>query len=108
MGSLDKIIRPIIIFGYVLVGLSGITMLFFYWVSFQTSLPTIHIYFVIVVSIWDFVTGIGMIKLTRWGYYLFKIFLYLLLISFPIGTIISYRTLSYMKRNNIKNYFFQK
>jgi len=108
MDNVDRKIRPIKIFGYVLIGLSVISPLFFYWVSLQEKLAPVHIYFVIFVAIWDLVTGLGVIKLTRWGYYLFKFFLYLLLISFPIGTIISYKTFSYMKKNNIKNYFFKK
>lgn len=50
-------------------------------------------------------TAIGIIRLRRWGYVLFKILLYIMLIGFPIGTFISYMTLSYMKRHNVKRFF---
>jgi len=105
---MDRKIRPIIIFGYVLIGLSVITLLFFYGVSLQTDFPYIHQYYIVFAVIWYFLTGLGVIKLKGWGYYLFKVSLYLLFLSFPIGTIISYKTLSYMKRNDIKGYFFAK
>ena len=97
-------IKPIIIFGYLLIGLSVISSLFFYWVSLQGFYAPK--YFLISVALWYFIMGLGVIKMTKWGYYLFKVFLYLLFLSFPIGTIISYRTLSNMKKNDIKNYFF--
>jgi len=50
-------------------------------------------------------TGLGVLYRTRWGYYLFKLFLYLLLLGFPIGTFISYKALSYMKRHRIETHF---
>jgi hypothetical protein len=36
---------------------------------------------------------------------LLKIFLYVLLFAFPIGTIVAYLTLSYMKRHHIEQYY---
>ncbi len=108
MADIDAKIRPIIIFGYILLGLAVMSVLFLYWVPLQPGEPLLHLYFGLFIAGWFFVTGLGVIKLTKWGYYLFKILLYLLFVSFPIGTFISYKTLSYMKKNNIKNRFFQK
>jgi len=105
---MNKKIRPIIIFGYVFIGLSLVGVLFFYLVSLQVSMEVSDFYFITFVALWYFLTGLGVIKLKGWGYYLFKVSLYLLFLSFPIGTIISYKTLSYMKRNDIKGYFFAK
>ncbi len=93
------------IFGYVLIGISIIGALFFYWASLQGL--TAPVYFVAILTTWYFVTGVGVIWLKKWGYYLFKFFLFLLFLSFPIGTFISYKTLSYMKKNNIREYFFK-
>jgi hypothetical protein len=101
-------IRPIIIFGYVLIGLSVAGLLFFYWVSLQVELKPNDMYFIFIAAFGCIIIGIGVIKLTEWGYYLFKFFLYLLLICFPIGTLISYKILKYMKKNDIKSYFFRK
>ena len=58
-----------------------------------------------VIQCFQVATAIGIIYLRRWGYILFKIFLYIMLIGFPIGTFISYMTLSYMKRHDVKRYF---
>ncbi len=49
--------------------------------------------------------GLGVLLRTRWGYFVLKGFLYILLLAFPIGTWISYKMLSYMKRHEIKKYF---
>ncbi len=56
-------------------------------------------------SLWYLTTGIGILMRTKWGYYLFKFFLYSLLLGFPIGTIIAFKSLSYMKKYNIKQFF---
>ena len=103
---MDKKIKPIIIAGYLLIGVTCIGLLFFYWISKQNSLNDFLKYFILSLSIFYLITGIGVINLTRWGYYLFKTFLYMLVFSFPIGTVIAYITLSYMKKHNIREYFF--
>lgn len=102
----DKDIKPINIFGYFLIAMGAICILFAYWAHLKGFNPPI--YFVIAVTTWYLLTGVGVIKQTTWGYYLFIFFLYVLFISFPIGTYISYKTLSYMKRKEIKKYFLKK
>lgn len=101
---IDKF-KPIRIFGYVLIGASMSVVLFTYWLVHQGLSPLF--YFTASVTAWYFFTGIGIIMQQRWGYYLFKIFLIILFVAFPIGTFISYKTLSYMKKNNIREYFFR-
>ncbi len=101
----DKL-KPIRIFGYVLIGASISVVLFTYWIVRQ-GLPPLF-YFTASVTAWYLLTGIGIIRPTKWGYYLFKFFLITLFVAFPIGTFISYKTLSYMKKNNIRDYFFRE
>lgn len=76
---------------------------------FSPSSPDIYervlFYLATGVNIAYFLTGLGVVLLKKWGYILFKLFLYLLFLAFPIGTIISYLTLKYMKRHQIKVYF---
>ena len=50
-------------------------------------------------------TGIGLIYRTRWGYVLLKCLLYILYLAFPVGTVVSYMALSYLRRHGIKRYF---
>jgi hypothetical protein len=67
--------------------------------------PKEHYYFVIPMSAWYLLTAIGLLIRKQWGYYLFKFFLYVLFLAFPIGTIVSYKSLTYIKRNDIKDLF---
>jgi hypothetical protein len=98
-------VRFIKIFGYILIIVSVISYLYSIYVIYYFNLSQFFIIFSIVVSTWYLVTGIGILIQKEWGYYLFKIFLYILLVSFPIGTIISYICLKYIKNNNIKDLF---
>lgn len=61
--------------------------------------------FVSVFSIWHALTGIGILSRKKWGYYLLKSFIYFLLLSVPVGTVISFLSLRYMKRNRVKDLF---
>lgn len=49
--------------------------------------------------------GVGVLAATRWGYRLFKFFLWVLFFGFPVGTIISYVTLSYIRKHQIQTFF---
>jgi len=69
------------------------------------SVWTEGIIFVATMATWFVVTGIGILKRTRWGHYLLKSILYVLLLSFPIGSFIAYKSLKFMKKNSTKNEF---
>ena len=115
MKSKEDVIKPIKIFGAVLILFALFGFYFFtyldltYESSFKPNSPSLYgrfgFYFMIAVNLFYLLAGIGVLLLTKWGYILFKLFLYILLIGIPIGTIISYITLSYMKRHKIKQYF---
>ena len=97
--------RFIKIFGHILIVVSVVSFFYSIYAFYYFKLSQFHIIFAIVVSTWYLVTGIGILSLKKWGYYFFKFFLYFLLVSFPIGTIISYLCLKYMRNNNIKDLF---
>jgi hypothetical protein len=63
---------------------------------------------IIIVTAWNLLTGLGIIFRTTWGYYLFKIYLYIMFICFPIGTYIAYKSLNYLKENQIERFFDKK
>ena len=65
---------------------------------------TFVIFFVLMGG-WYLITGIGILLRSKWGYFLFKFFLYILLLGFPLGTFIAYKSLKYIKRNDIKTLF---
>ena len=49
--------------------------------------------------------GIGLLTKAKSAFYLFKIYLHLLMLAFPIGTYIAKKTLEYIEKNNIKDFF---
>lgn len=106
--NLEQNLRFTKVYGYVLISFFIITVASLYiYLSAELS-PIHHRYIGIVIAIWYLVTGIGILSMRRWGYYLFKFFLYILFLAFPIGTIISYRSLKYIKDNNIRDLYFFK
>src|SRR5882672_4199453 len=105
MRSADGVVRPIKAFGFVLIGLSILSLgAFTYWLASHGILGKVistgfylPVPLFLLLHVLGFVTGLGVVRFTKWGYRLFKIFLYVLLFGFPIGTIVAYLTLSYMK-----------
>ena len=72
---------------------------------FIESRGLFYVYSEAIVSFFHIVTGIGIINKKIWGYYLFKSYLYILIIFCPIGTYISFKTFKYIKKYKIKSYF---
>lgn len=103
-----KLPTLIVSLGYILIALAIACTLFFSWVSGQTTLQPVQIYFVAGITGWYLLTGIGVLLQTGWGYYLLKSFLYSLLLAFPFGTVIAWKLLVYIKKNNIRRFFFSK
>ena len=93
------------IYGWVLIGLFVGCLYTLYAISTIEYSPAFMGYFGTVITVWYFVTGIGILTRKVWGYYLLKSFLYVLLLSFPIGTFISYKSLKFMKKNSIRKEF---
>jgi hypothetical protein len=56
------------------------------------------------VSIFHLVLGMGVLFRKRWGFAIFKAYLYLLYIGFPIGTYIAHETLKYINKNRIEEF----
>jgi len=91
-------------YGYILI-LFSLACLYTLFVSPPEGGPFWSNYFVIIVSAWYLITGMSILTRQAWGYYLFIFFLYVLFLAFPIGTIISYKSLKYIKKNDIKGLF---
>jgi hypothetical protein len=95
--------RFISILGYVFI-LMFVGSLYTIYVSL-TFLHVDDIHFWVVTGIWYLITGICLLTRRILGYYFLKLFLYIFLIGFPIGTIISYKLLKYIKKHNVKYHF---
>ena len=94
------------VYGFVLIGLFVGCVYTICVISQMQGRPFDSCKLGYVISLWYFITGIGLLARKPWGYYLFKCFLYVLFLAFPIGTIVSYKSLSYIKRNGIKSLFY--
>jgi hypothetical protein len=93
-------------FGFSLIGFSILGILTLFISASMREVPAYFNYFGITITSWYLLTGIGMIAQRKWGYFLFKFFLYFLLLAFPVGTFVSYKALKYMKKNGIRSLFF--
>lgn len=96
--------KPIKNFGYffLIIGLCGFLVLL-------SKLRDIdHIVevwlFIGAISLFHFLLGVGIIKKSRLGFGVFKSYLRLMYVAFPIGTYLSKRTLEYIEKNNIERY----
>ena len=58
--------------------------------------------------VWYLLMGLGILQQKIWGYYMLKVYLYLLAVGFPIGTYIGLKSLKYLKERNIKDFFIGK
>jgi len=109
---MEREIKPLVVFGAIIIGFTLFSAFFFfsstspaYFFNFYEARSHSALYFLIGIHLFYLLTGIGVILRARWGYFLFKLFLYLTILAFPIGTIISYYTLSYMRRHRLEQYF---
>jgi hypothetical protein len=98
-------VSPIRNFGYflIIVGLLGFAA-HLHTIG-NPNYPAFAGWFVIVVSVYHLVVGIGLIRKKKWGLYSLKAYLYLWYIAFPIGTFIAYKTLKYIERHKIETLF---
>ena len=96
--------RPVRTGGIVLVtiGVAG------FWFHFEHLTDPQFRWFILVTTSWHLITGLGVILQKMWGYYLLKFYLYVLLLAIPIGTYIAWKSLTYLRENEIENFFGRK
>jgi hypothetical protein len=61
--------------------------------------------FILVATGWHLITGLAIILRKMWGYYLLKLYLYVLLLGVPMGTYIAWQSLRYLRDNEIEKFF---
>ncbi len=98
--------KPILIFAFVLIASSIIGVVMFIDLINDPSFDKDFSIFLFVMVAWHILTGIGIVVQRFWGLVLFKFYLYVLYIGFPIGTYIARKTLRYMRENKIEKYFY--
>ncbi|WP_018293851.1 hypothetical protein [Mariprofundus ferrooxydans] len=91
----------------ILLLMGGIFGTFFhlYLVPQSETMPKEALVFVLIVGFWNTITGIGIVARYRWGFYLFKFYLCVLYIGFPIGTYVAKKYFEYIKEHSIEKYY---
>lgn len=104
MSSID-VFRPVKIFSYyfAFAGVSGIVIHVLLRNHDQYTIEFMN--FVIIISIVHLLIAIGIFFKKKWGYFLFKLYLYLLYIAPPIGTYIAIKTFRYIKYQRVERFF---
>jgi len=97
--------KPIKTFGIVLItiGIAGCLTILTKWED--PEIFTSAWVFIALMTMWHLVTGIGILVRKKWGFYLLKLYLYVLYLGIPIGTLLAKRILRYIKENEIELFF---
>ena len=98
-------LRPIKIFAAILIAIGAIGVLLDIGYLNDPNLSILFKIFGILISLWHLLGGIGLLLQRSWGLYIFKIYLYVLFLGMPIGTYIAYKTLNYIKNNELDKFF---
>ncbi len=96
------------LFGYLFALFFVLTVMLYYQSFFISDFPPSLRRFVAANAIFYLIGSVTILSRRLAGYYLLKVFLGVLLLAFPIGTIIGVKILRYMKRQNIRSVFQQR
>jgi len=89
-----------------LIGVLGFFALITNW--YEAEFYDAAIVFILVMSAWHLITGLGILVRKKWGFALMKFYLYVLLLGNPVGTLLAKRILGYIKENEIEFFFSGK
>jgi hypothetical protein len=96
--------RPINNFGYFFMGLALLGFLVLFLKLTDVEYLLLVWAFVGSVSLLHFLLGIGILLRKRWGFIIFKGYLHLLYLGFPLGTYLARETLKYIDEHRIEEY----
>lgn len=99
------VLKPILIFGYsfIITGTMGIVVLFS--ILHDVEYKTIVWPFITLVSLFHAILGFGLIHKISWAFLLFKGYLRLLYLGYPLGTYLSKTTLKYIEKHRVEIFF---
>lgn len=96
--------RPIKNFGYFFVGLALLGLLILFLKLTDVEYLLLVWAFVGSISLFHLLLGIGILLRKRSGFIIFKGYLHLLYLGFPLGTYLARETLKYIDENRIEQY----
>ena len=99
------IFKPIKAFGYCFI-LMGVVCMLMHFSLLQDKNYTIEfVFFVLIMAFFHLLVGVGIILKKKWGFFIFKFYLYSLYLAIPVGTYISIKTFKYIEKHQIQNFF---
>jgi len=98
-------LAPINLFAKILIWASAIGLYFIYLVLTDPSFDSDFVVFLVVMVVSHTIIGVGLLLRKRWGFFLFKGYLFVLYAGIPIGTYIAIRTLKYIRSHKLERYF---
>ena len=98
----NEVYRPLNVAGIFFVISSLVGGMFFNYIHITEGLESSFIIFISINIIFHHLLGIGILMQKMWGLYLLKIYLYILVLGFPIGTFIGVKSLRYIRKNQIE------
>lgn len=104
----DNKFKPIRTFGIILTaaGIFGVFALILELNDPRFSMGGLT--FLVVMSTWHLISGLGILLRKKWGFTLMKFYLYIMYLGVPLGTLLSKKILSYIKENEIELFFTRK
>lgn len=100
----DDVYRPIKTFGYFLIGIGSLGFIALFTVLRDVDFNTVVSILVVVIACYHILLGIGIILRSRMIFRLFRGYLNILYLGFPIGTYLSRHTLRYIDENRIERF----
>lgn len=100
---MNDLYQPLRCFAYFLIFIAFLGLLTLVLALSEIKFLSLVWSFVVSVSFFHFVLGIGVLLGKKWAFTIFKSYLYLLYIGFPIGTYVAHKTLKYIEENRIED-----
>jgi hypothetical protein len=97
--------KPIKTFGIILTVAGIFIALALFAESNAPKVDEGGIIFLSIMAIWHLASGLGILLRKMWGFKLMKVYLYIMYLGIPLGTLLARKILSYIKENEIELFF---
>jgi len=104
----EEVYRPVRIAGIFFICVSFFAEFFFNITTTNEPFELSFRIFVAINIVIYLLMGFGILYKKLWGYYLLKLYLYFLVLGFPIGTYIGVKSLRYLRENKVKEILEKK
>ncbi|MFT5307318.1 MAG: hypothetical protein ACI96V_000450 [Thalassolituus oleivorans] len=102
----DKIPLYIVQFSsFLLFMTSVLNFVIIYYIAEPSEIPIPVIIILLILTAWHFIIWIGLMMREKFGLVLLRGYLSLISLAYPIGTMITRKSVAYLRENQIHKYF---